>query len=177
MAELMNRSTFSWSRHYLEVSGELHAPTALLPGKEPLVPIRYELGGPQSRYWRCGEEKILDHTGTRTLTPRSFTPYPVAIPTRLITTIIIKYPNQECRIFHLFVSVLGFWDRDGATLSPPNINIYSTSEKVFIMKDYKKKWWFCCWLDRDKLLCSIRLTVRSNTNYRPVSISRLRRKG
>jgi hypothetical protein len=28
-----------WPRHYMEVSGQLHAPAALLPGKESLVPI------------------------------------------------------------------------------------------------------------------------------------------
>jgi hypothetical protein len=26
-------------RHYMEVSGQLHAPAALPPGKEPLLPI------------------------------------------------------------------------------------------------------------------------------------------
>jgi hypothetical protein len=31
----MYRSTFSWPRHYLEVSGQLHAPAALPPGKSP----------------------------------------------------------------------------------------------------------------------------------------------
>jgi hypothetical protein len=35
---LTNRSTFSWPRHYLEVTGQLHAPTALPPRKEPPVP-------------------------------------------------------------------------------------------------------------------------------------------
>jgi hypothetical protein len=33
------RSTFSWSPHQLEVSGQLHAPAALPPGKEPPLPI------------------------------------------------------------------------------------------------------------------------------------------
>jgi hypothetical protein len=28
-----------WPRHYMEVSGQLHAPAALPPGKEPLAPI------------------------------------------------------------------------------------------------------------------------------------------
>jgi hypothetical protein len=37
------------------VSGELHAPTALPPEKEPLVPRR--LGGPQSSSERGGDEK------------------------------------------------------------------------------------------------------------------------
>jgi hypothetical protein len=27
------------ARHYMEVSGQLHAPAVLPPGKEPLVPI------------------------------------------------------------------------------------------------------------------------------------------
>jgi hypothetical protein len=28
-----------WPRHYMAVSGQLHAPAALPPGKEPPVPI------------------------------------------------------------------------------------------------------------------------------------------
>jgi hypothetical protein len=42
------------------VSGQLHAPAALPPGKEPTVPIGLR-----------GKKKILDPTGTRTPTPRS----------------------------------------------------------------------------------------------------------
>jgi hypothetical protein len=37
--------------------GQLHAPAALPPGKELLVPLDRRLGGPQSRYGRGGEEK------------------------------------------------------------------------------------------------------------------------
>jgi hypothetical protein len=37
----------------MEVSGQLYAPAALPPGKEPLVP----LSGPQSRSGGGGEEK------------------------------------------------------------------------------------------------------------------------
>jgi hypothetical protein len=29
----------TWRRHELEVSGQLHAPAALPPGKDPTVPI------------------------------------------------------------------------------------------------------------------------------------------
>jgi hypothetical protein len=36
----------SLSQHYLEVSGQLHAPAALSLGKEPPVPIGKRLGGP-----------------------------------------------------------------------------------------------------------------------------------
>jgi hypothetical protein len=33
----------------MEVSGQLHDPTALPPGKEPLVPLKRSVGGPQSQ--------------------------------------------------------------------------------------------------------------------------------
>jgi hypothetical protein len=36
--------TFSSPRHSLEVSDQLHAPAALLPGKEALVTLRQENG-------------------------------------------------------------------------------------------------------------------------------------
>jgi len=41
----------------MEVSGQLHPPTALIPGKEPRDPLGGRLGGPQSRSGRGGEEK------------------------------------------------------------------------------------------------------------------------
>jgi hypothetical protein len=37
---LVYRSKHFWPRHYLEVSGQLHAPAALPPEKELPVPIR-----------------------------------------------------------------------------------------------------------------------------------------
>jgi hypothetical protein len=47
-------------RHWFEVSGQLHAPAALSPVKEPPPYTLYRrLGGPQSRSGRCGEEKII----------------------------------------------------------------------------------------------------------------------
>jgi hypothetical protein len=45
---------------------ELHALTALLPGKVVPVSLDRRLGGPQIRSGRLGEDKILDPTGTRT---------------------------------------------------------------------------------------------------------------
>jgi hypothetical protein len=39
------------------VSGQLHAPAALPPGKEPQYPLDRWLGGPQSRSGRGDEEK------------------------------------------------------------------------------------------------------------------------
>jgi hypothetical protein len=50
----------------LEVSGQLHAPAALPPGKSPRYPFYRRFGGPQSRSGRYGEVKIFYPTGTRT---------------------------------------------------------------------------------------------------------------
>jgi hypothetical protein len=52
MGERMYRSTFSWPRHYLEVSGQLHAPAALPPRKEPPVPIGEEVGWTSEPVWK-----------------------------------------------------------------------------------------------------------------------------
>jgi hypothetical protein len=47
----------------LEVSGQLHAPAALPPGKRPRYPFYRRLGGPQSRTGRYGEVKIFTLPG------------------------------------------------------------------------------------------------------------------
>jgi hypothetical protein len=51
----------------------------------PLYPL-YSLGGPYNRSGKRGEKKNFASTGTRTPTPGSFSPYPVAVwaPDRLI---------------------------------------------------------------------------------------------
>jgi len=51
----------------MEVSGQLDAPAALPPGKEPPVPIGYWTGRPQSGSGSDGEEKILHHCPCRKL--------------------------------------------------------------------------------------------------------------
>jgi hypothetical protein len=53
----------------MEVSGQLHDPAALHPGKESPVPIVQKAGWPQNRFGRRGEEKNFASTGTRTPTP------------------------------------------------------------------------------------------------------------
>jgi hypothetical protein len=50
MEEWMYRSTFSWPRHLLELSGQLRS-----GGKSLRYPLDRRLGGPQSRYGRRGE--------------------------------------------------------------------------------------------------------------------------
>jgi hypothetical protein len=42
MEEWKFRSTYSWPRNRMEVSGQLHATVALLPGTEPPVSIEYK---------------------------------------------------------------------------------------------------------------------------------------
>jgi hypothetical protein len=44
------------------------------PGKEPRYIFDRKLGGPENRFGRRGEKKILDTTETRTATPRSSSP-------------------------------------------------------------------------------------------------------
>jgi hypothetical protein len=41
----------------MEVSGKLHAPATLPPGKDPMVPLDRRLCGPKIRSGRGGEEK------------------------------------------------------------------------------------------------------------------------
>jgi hypothetical protein len=41
------------------VSGQFHAPAALLPGKDPQYQLDRRRGGLQSRSGRCGDEKNL----------------------------------------------------------------------------------------------------------------------
>jgi hypothetical protein len=43
----------------MEVSGQLHAPATLPPGKSPRYPFYRRFGGPQSRSGRYGEVKIF----------------------------------------------------------------------------------------------------------------------
>jgi hypothetical protein len=43
--EAMYRFAFSWPRHQLEMSGQLHFPAALSRGKSPQYPLDMKLGG------------------------------------------------------------------------------------------------------------------------------------
>jgi hypothetical protein len=58
-------------------------------GKSPPYPLCRRLGELQSQSGQHGELKILDITGSETLTLRSFSPQPVAIPTALCTQNIV----------------------------------------------------------------------------------------
>jgi hypothetical protein len=49
----------------MEVSGQLHAPAALLQKKSPWYPLERRLGEPQNRSARLGEDKNLALIGIR----------------------------------------------------------------------------------------------------------------
>jgi hypothetical protein len=66
---LRSSSTNFWSRHWMEVSGQLHAQSSLPPRN----PSDRRLGGLQCPSGRCGEETNLALPGIE--------PGPVAIPT------------------------------------------------------------------------------------------------
>jgi hypothetical protein len=57
----------------MEVSGQLHALTALPPGKSPQCPLDGSVDGPQSRSGRYGEEK--NHLPLPGIEPWSSSPY------------------------------------------------------------------------------------------------------
>jgi hypothetical protein len=68
----------------MEVSGQLHVPAALPPGKSPWYPLDRKLGGPQSRSGRGGEEKNSQPPpGMEPLNPHRPARSLVAIPTEL----------------------------------------------------------------------------------------------
>jgi hypothetical protein len=53
----------------MEISGEIHAPAVLLPGKEQTVPTEYDVDGPQSQFGCDDEEKISHHCPCREFNP------------------------------------------------------------------------------------------------------------
>jgi hypothetical protein len=87
MGEWMYRPTFSCSRHYLEVSGQLHAPAALPPGKEPPVPIGLETGWAPEPVWTTWRENSWPYWDSelRHLDRPARTDYAIPAPDGIIT--------------------------------------------------------------------------------------------
>jgi hypothetical protein len=51
-----------WPRHYMEVSGQLHAQAVLPPGKKPRISISQEVRWAPGPVWtRCDEKKSQQH--------------------------------------------------------------------------------------------------------------------
>jgi hypothetical protein len=93
------------------VSGQLHAPATLPPGKNPRYLFYRRLGGPQSRSGRYGEVNIFDPPGLEL--PPSLIVQPVAsrstdwaIPAPLFTSGIYQKPvlilHRTCPLYRQF---------------------------------------------------------------------------
>jgi hypothetical protein len=66
----------------MEMSGQHHAPAALSPGKEPRYLLDRRLGGLQNWSGRRGKDRDIAPNGTRTQTPRSYSPLLLDIASR-----------------------------------------------------------------------------------------------
>jgi hypothetical protein len=100
----------------MEVSSQLHAPTSLTPGKEPLVPLDRRLVGPQSRSGRSGEEKnsqplpgieppIIQPVAQRYTTELSWFPNPITTRSVLILSSHLRLSFQSTLLFEAKVSL------------------------------------------------------------------------
>jgi hypothetical protein len=87
MGEWMYRSTFSWPRYYLEVSGQLHSPTSLAPRKEPRYPLDRRLSGPKTGLDDMEKRKFLTLPG---LELRHF-----SRPARNQSLYRLRYPGSQ----------------------------------------------------------------------------------
>jgi hypothetical protein len=83
----------------MKVNRQLQARAALPPRKRSRYPLDRRLGEPQSRPGRRGEEKILDPVETRTPTPWSASPLPVAIPTTLSRLLYFQIKYFKLQVF------------------------------------------------------------------------------
>jgi hypothetical protein len=119
MGEWMYRSTFSWPRHLLEVSDQLHARAALPPGKEPPVSIGYEVGWTPEPVWTTWRRENSWPYRNSELRPlgrptRSQSLYRLRYPGSLFWPLRLKYdlPNsfpQESNNKILYGKVYGTW--------------------------------------------------------------------
>jgi hypothetical protein len=92
----MYRSTCSWPRYRLEVSGQLHTLSFFITGE--IAPDTHSTSGwVGPRASLDDVEKILDPTRTRTPTPQSSSPYPVSILNTLspiLEYVVCRHLNQ-----------------------------------------------------------------------------------
>jgi hypothetical protein len=104
MEEWMYRSTFSWSRLWLEVNGQLHAPTALLPGKSS--PVTHWMRGwvdPRFDLEDVEKRKFLTLPGLDPSVvqpvPSQYADYAMNVP-----RIIFRIPMEDLAILFAFSS-------------------------------------------------------------------------
>jgi hypothetical protein len=123
MWEWMYRSTFSSPRHQVEGSGQLHAPVALLPGKELLIPTEEEAGWapkPVWTTWRRGNSWPYWDSNSDSLVVQSvanrYTDYGIPAPNdNLIPNLASRMKVWETHVSvtycELYLSYLLQWTR------------------------------------------------------------------
>jgi hypothetical protein len=98
--------------------------------KSPWYPLDRRLGGPQSQSGRCGEEKILDPTGTQTPTPRLSSPvasrctvYATSDPewSKLICKYTIMVSKERRKTLCHSGDKMWLWGYDSPTNLPPSV--------------------------------------------------------
>jgi hypothetical protein len=118
--EWMYRSTFSWPRHQMEVSGQLHVPAALPPGKEPLVPTGQEVGWtpePVWMIWRRGnswpyQDLNSDPSVVQPIASH-YTNYATPAPVWILTASLSNQPKRSSPTMNL--NFLSYRKLNGAT--------------------------------------------------------------
>jgi hypothetical protein len=85
--EWMYRSTLSWTRHYFEVSGQLHAPPVIPPRKEPPTP--YWVGG-----WIGPSAGLDDLKKRKFLTLLGLELQPLCCPARSQSLYRLRHPGS-----------------------------------------------------------------------------------
>jgi hypothetical protein len=112
-----------WPRHWKEVSSQLHAPVALVPGNQPPLSIAYEAGWVPDRSGHGGEEKNFQpppKIETRTL-----------IVQRVASLLIFCFPSW---LTHYIVS-MSLWGYRYEGVS----KIFRT-ESILVEKHHKGLW-------------------------------------
>lgn len=82
----------SWSRHEMEVSGKIHNPSTLQPGKGIPVPVAYEAGWIPESVWTLWRIKYIAPTGNRIPTIQS-----VAISAEASVSLLNTYTAGKYR--------------------------------------------------------------------------------
>jgi hypothetical protein len=120
------------------VSGKLHAPADLPPGKSPRYPFYRRLGGPQSRSGRYGEVKIFYPTGNQTPAPpgrpaRSQSLYRLSFPGSNILSCICLKPCQTPDVV-----VPGYLQRYESSILPARV---LRNDDLPGHAEDNQKWW------------------------------------
>jgi hypothetical protein len=82
----------------LEVSGQLHVPAALPPGKETPVPIGYEAGWASETDWTTCRGENLSPTGTLTPIPHPASQEPSRLLSEFVNVIETNFMLEGYRM-------------------------------------------------------------------------------